>query len=96
MKLVDPILNELHNAVDSFKPATLPSPEAVNKAARVLSCIKLKICSSQKTIESKIALVRDAEKEEDSQSSLPKIKANLQLLEDVVTITTKDLDAICK
>ena len=30
------------------------------------------------------------------QSSLPKVKANLQLLEDVIAITTKDLDEICK
>ena len=96
MKLVDPILNKLHNAVDSFKPATLPSPEAANKSARILACIKLKICSTQKTIESKIALVRDTEKEEDSQSSLPKIKANLQLLEDIIAITTKELDTVCK
>ena len=57
LKVVNPILNQLHDAVDSFKPAKLPSPEAVNKAARSLACIKLKIRSSQKTIESKIALV---------------------------------------
>ena len=41
-------------------------------------------------------MVRDAEKDEEAQSSLPKVKANLQLLEDVVAITTKDLDEICK
>ena len=88
MKLVDPILNELQNAVDFFK--------AVNKAARVFACIKLKIRSMQKTIDAKIAAVRDAEKEEDMLSSLPKIKANLRLLEDVVSNTTKELDSVCK
>ena len=69
MKLVDPILNELQNAVDFFK--------AVNKAARVFACIKTNIPSMKKTIESKITLVRDAKKEEATLSSLPKIKANL-------------------
>ena len=41
-------------------------------------------------------MVRDAEKDEEAQCSLPKVKANLQLLKDVIAITTKDLDEICK
>ena len=49
LKLTDPILNELQNALNFFK--------AGNKAARVFTCIKLKIRSMQKTIESKITLV---------------------------------------
>ena len=83
LTLVDPVLNQLHDAVDSFKSAKDPSTEAANKAARSISSIKLKIRSSQRVINSKIALVRDAEKDEEVQSSLPKVKANLQLLEDV-------------
>ena len=45
---------------------------------------------------SKINLVRDAEKEEGVLLSLPKVRANLQLLEDVIAITGKDLDEICQ
>ena len=48
----------------------------------------------QKTVDVKIAVIRDAE--EDTLSSLPRIKANLRLLEDVVSNTTKELDSICK
>ena len=96
LTLVDPVLNQLYDAVNSLKPTENPSLEAANKAARSLLSIKLKICSSQRIINSKIALVRDAEKDEEVQSSLPKVKANLQLLEDVKAITTKDLDEICK
>ena len=77
---MDPVLNQLHDAVDSLKSAENPSPEAANKAARSLSSINLKIHSSQRIINSKNALVRDAEKDEEAQSSLPKVKANLQLL----------------
>ena len=50
----------------------------------------------QKTVDAKIAVVQDAHKEKDTLSSLPKIKANLQLLEDVIMTTTKELDIICK
>ena len=67
LKLTDSILSELQNAVDFFN--------AINKAARVFACIKTKIRSMQKTVDAKIAVVRDAE--EDMLSSLPKIKANL-------------------
>ena len=93
---MDPVLNQLHAAVDFFKSAEEPPPEAANKTARSISSIKLKISSSWKIINSKICLVRDVEKDEEALSSLPKVKANLQLLEDVVAITAKDLDEICQ
>ena len=48
----------------------------------------------QKTVDVKIAVIQDAE--EDTLSSLPRIKANLCLLKDVVSNTTKELDSICK
>ena len=86
LKLTDSILSELQNAVDFFN--------AVNKAARVFACIKTKIRSMQKTLDTKIAAVRDPE--EDTLSSLPKIKANLQLFKDIVSNTTKELDSVCK
>ena len=50
----------------------------------------------QKTVDAKIAVVQDAHKEEDTLSSLPKIRANLRLLDDVVSNTTKELDSIYK
>ena len=57
LTLVDPVLNQLHDAVDSFKSAEdLPS-EAANKTARSILSIKLKISSSWKIINSKIGLV---------------------------------------
>ena len=58
MQLVVPILNDLHNAVDSFKSAPLPPPEAADKTARILAVIKLKIQIAQKSIESKIGIGR--------------------------------------
>ena len=43
MQLVDLILNDQHNAVNNFKLAPLPPPEAANKTARILAVIKVKI-----------------------------------------------------
>ena len=94
MQLLDLMLNDLNNAVDAFKPPTLPLAQA-NNTARILSCIKLKICSAHKSTESKIGLVPNAQKEVNAFSFLPKIEANLQVLEDVLAITNKDLDIIC-
>ena len=88
MKLTDPILSQLQNAVDFFN--------AFNKAARVFACIQTKIRSMQRTVDAKIAVVQDAHKEEDTLSFLPKIRANLWLLEDVITTSTTVLDIICK
>ena len=96
LALVDPLVNRLHDTVDSFKHAEDPPLEAAKRTARSISSIKLRIDSSRKLIKSKIDLVRDAEKDEEALSSLPKVKANLQLLEDVVAITAQDLDEICK
>ena len=48
----------------------------------------------QTTGKDEIAVIQDAE--EDTLSSLPRIKANLRLLEDVVSNTSKELDSICK
>ena len=84
LALVDPVVNRLHDAVDSFKRAEDPPLEAAKRTARSISSIKLRIDPSWKLIKSKIYLVRDAEKDEEVLSSLPKVKANLQLLEDVI------------
>ena len=89
-------MNRLHDGVDSFKRAEDPPLEAVTarRTARSVSSIKLRIDSVRKSIESKINLVRDAEKEEGTLASLPKIRANLQLLEDIVVIIGRDLHEI--
>ena len=96
--LLDPLTNRLHNAIDNFKRAEDPTPEAVTarRTARSVSSIKLRIDSSRKLIKSKINLVQDAEKEEGVLASLPKVRANLQLLEDIIVIIGKDLDEICQ
>ena len=61
--LLDPLRNKLHDAIDSFKQAEDPTPEAANarRIARSVSSIKLRIDSSRKLIKSKIDLVEDAE-----------------------------------
>ena len=57
LALVDPVVNQLHDAVDSFKRAEDLPLEAANKTARGILSIKLKISSSRKIINSKIDLV---------------------------------------
>ena len=47
-------------------------------------------------VDAKIAMVQNAHKEEDTLCSLPKIKTNLWLLDDVISNTTKELNSICK
>ena len=78
-------MNQLHDAVDSFKQAEDPPLEAVTakRTARSVSSIKLRIDSSRKLIKSKIDLVRDAEKEEGVLLSLPKVKMSLRSLEKI-------------
>ena len=59
-----------------------------------MACIRLKKFLAQKSIEPKLKIVQDAEKDMDAFASLPKIEANLQILVDVLLITNKDLDLI--
>ena len=49
MQQLDPILNELYEGMDAFKPPEVPQVQA-NKAARLLGCIKMKICAAQMRI----------------------------------------------
>ena len=51
---------------------------------------------AQRSIKSRLNLVRDAQKEQDTLCSLPKIQANLELLEDILNLTQRDLDTICQ
>ena len=64
MRLTDPILAELQNAVNFFNTAS--------KCTRVFACIKTKIWSMQTMVKDKIAVIQDAE--EDMLSFLPRIK----------------------
>ena len=50
----------------------------------------------QKAIEAKMNVILNAHKEEDMLFSIPKIMANLQLLDDVITNATAELDVIYK
>ena len=57
--LLDPLTNQLHDAIDNFKRAEDLTPEAptARRIARSVSSIKLRIDSVRKSIESKINLV---------------------------------------
>ena len=85
-KLTDPILVQLQTTVDFFD----------NKAACISACLKAKICSMQKAIEAKMDIILNTHKEEDMLSSSSKIKANLRLVDDVISSTTTELDVIYK
>ena len=50
----------------------------------------------QKAIEAKMDVILNAHKDEDMLFSIPKIMANLQLLDDVITDATAELDVIYK
>ena len=63
MKLTDPFLAELQNAVNFFNTAS--------KGTQVFACIKTRIWSMQTTVKDKIAVIQDAE--EDMLSSLPRV-----------------------
>ena len=80
-KLTDPIIGQLQGAIDFFN--------TFNRAARVFACIQTKIQSMHKTINAKIAMVRNAHKEEETLSSLPQIRANVQLLDNVIPDATQ-------
>ena len=40
---LDPVLNQLHDAVDSFNTSTEETPAQTDKTNRIISCIKLRI-----------------------------------------------------
>ena len=85
-KLTNPILVQLQTIIDFFD----------NKLARISACIQAKVCSMQKAIEAKMNVILNAHKEEDMLFSIPMIMANLQLLDDVITDATAELDVIYK
>ena len=67
-KLTDPIIGQLQTAINFFN--------TFNRAARVFACMQAKIHSMHKTIDTKIAMVQNAHKGEDTLSSLPEVRAN--------------------
>ena len=85
-KLTNPILVQLQTRIDFFD----------NKSARTSACIHTKVCSMQKAIEAKMNVILNAHKEEDMLFSIPKITANLQLLDDVITDAITERDVIYK
>ena len=87
-KLTDLIIGQLQGAINFFN--------TFDRAARVFACMQTKIHSMHKTIDAKIAMVQNAHKEEDTLSSLPQIRANLWLLDDVISNTTQELDIMYK
>ena len=90
---LDPILNQLHDAVDAFNPSTETLAQT-DKTTWIIACNKLKNHLAEKSINTKLKIVQNAEKEEDAFTSHSKIGANLQILEDVLLLVRKDLDNI--
>ena len=61
-----------------------------------LAAIQLKIRLAPRSIETQLNLVQDAEKQEATLSSLPKIQANLDQLDEVQNLAQRELDTICQ
>ena len=71
IRQLNPILNKLFDAVNAFKPPEAPQAQA-NKAARLLACIRMKICAGQMRIETNIGIVTKEEIDADALNALPK------------------------
>ena len=56
--------------------------------------MQMKVQTVEKSINTKLQLVRDAEKEPEANSILHKVIGNLHLLEDVLNLVNKDVDNI--
>ena len=55
---LDPVLNQLHDAVDAFNtPTEEETPAQTDKTNRIISCIKLKIHAAEKNINTKLKIV---------------------------------------
>ena len=96
MKKVNPLLDELYSIQKNFKAASASTITVTNKSSKLLVTIQLKIRLAQKSIENCLHLVQEAEKQEATRLSLPKIQANLEQLNQVEALAQKDLDAICQ
>ena len=92
---VDTLLIKLHdavNTVDSEEDAETPIRTDNNK--RIFSYIQMKAHTTEKTVNTKLQIVQDAEKEPEANTILHRVVAHLRLLEDVLNIINKDVDII--
>ena len=56
--------------------------------------MQMKVQTAEKTVNTKIQLVWDTEKEPEANTVLYKVTANIRLLEDVLNLVNKDMDSI--
>ena len=92
---LDPLLEGLHlavNIVNSEEEVETPIPTNNNK--RIFSYMQMKVHTAEKTINTKLQLVWDAEKQPETNTVLYKVTANIRLLEDVLNLVNKDVDII--
>ena len=94
MTKVNPLLDELYLIQKTNKAAT--EPTVPSQSSKLLKTIQLKVRLAQKSIESRLTLVQEAEKEETTRGSLTKVQANLDQLDEVQALAQRELDAICK
>ena len=92
---LDPILEKLHQAVNKVDSnAEKEPPIQTDNNKRIFSYMQMKVQTAEKSINTKLQLVWDAEKEPEANTSHSKVIANLCLLEDVLILVNKDLDSI--
>ena len=83
-KLTNPIIGRLQGAIDFLKIS--------DKTAWVLACMQAKIHSMHKRIKTRIATVQTTHEEEGLLFSLDQIKADIQLLNNVIPEASQELD----
>ena len=92
---LDPILEKLHQAVNKVNSDVEEEyPVRTDNNKRVFSYMQMKIQTAEKSINTKLQMLRDAEKEPEANTVLHKVIGNLCLLEDVLILVKKDLDTI--
>lgn len=96
LELVNPLLDGLWNVQMTLKTPEVPPQEPTNQPSKARVTIQLKLRLAQKSIESRLHLIQEAEKQEATQASLPLIKSNLKQLDEVQSLAERELDNICK
>ena len=87
---LDPLLVKLHkavNTVNSEEEAETPIQNDNNK--RIFSYMQMKVNTAEKTVNTKLQLVWDAEKEPEANTVIHKVTENLCLLQDVLNLVEK-------
>ena len=83
MAKVNPVLDDLHTKIRNLKEAINPPETVMDLTSKVKTKIQIKIKLTRKTVESRLNLIQDAERQEETRALLPKIKTNLAQLNEV-------------